>query len=564
MNSDNNFMNYSKLRINLKGITFAFVGVLFIFIVGLLLSIVIKWRGTHVPGIYYGNYFPYLYVKNEPVILVLLIISLVLLRWYVAAAAPLSWAAEEGERLSRLSARWIWLLALAVLVLAWLGDYWVLHGFPASNDEFAARFQAQIFLAGKVKAGLDSRWRDFVGALTPGFIVFDPKEFTWTSGYLPVYAGIRTIFLGLGCASLTGPCLAALSVILIYRVAQKIWPQDRFAPILAVVLLGSSSQFLITSMTSFAYPAHLCLNLAWLACYLRDDNVGLALTPWIGFFALGLHNPFIHALFVIPWLVGVVRRRNWRVTLYFALVYLAGCLVWYAWMRFTWPSTVRGEDLQVFRLPGFYQLLIQPMNLSLLFAWQSLATCILFMAAIRHREILGPWGTKLLWGCILTFGFFFFFPWDQFIGWGYRFFYGVLGNLVLVAVAGWSLMRHTLGEKKALGFLGLTTLLAVCLQLPLRCYQVESFVRPLAVSAKYIQSLPERLVIIDTDKNFLSASLVRNDPFLRNPTKVFRASGLDEEDISNLKKLGQVRILQPEALAARGLPLIPPQSEPQP
>jgi len=451
-----------------------------------------------------------------------------------------------------------------VLVFAWLGDYWVLHGFPASNDEFAPRFQAQIFLSGKIKVGLDSLWRDFAEALTPGFIVFDPEKFTWTSAYLPVYAAIRTIFLGLGCESLTGPFLGALSVILIYRVAQKIWPQDRFAPILAVVLLGSSSQFLITSMTSFAYPAHLCLNLAWLACYLREDNVGFAMTPWIGFFALGLHNPFTHALFVTPWLVGMVRKRNWKVTLYFALVYLAGCIVWYEWMRFTRPSMVRGEDLQIFQLPGFLQMLIQPMNLSLLFAWQSLAAGILFVVAIRHWASLSPWCKELLWGCILTFGFFFFFPWDQFIGWGYRFFYGVLGNLVLVAVAGWSLMRQAFGEKKALGFLVLTTLLAVCLQLPIRCYQVEGFVRPLAMSAKFIQSLPEPLVIIDTGKNFLSASLVRNNPFLHNTPKVFRAYCLDDEHISNLKKLGQVRTLKPEELAACGLVIIPPPRENQP
>jgi hypothetical protein len=262
--------------------------------------------------------------------------------------------------------------------------------------------------------------------------------------------------------------------------------------------------------------------------------------------------------------VGMVRRRSWKVTLYFALVYLAGCLVWYEWMRFTRPSMVSGEDLHIFQLPGFYQLAIQPMNLSLVFAWQSLAACILFVVAVRHRAVLGPWCTRLLWGCILTFGFFFFFPWDQFIGWGYRFFYGVLGNLVLVAVAGWSLMRQALGEKKALGFLGLTTLLAVCLQLPIRCYQVESFVRPLAASAHYIQSLPEPLVIIDTNKNYLSASLIRNDPFLRHTPKVLRAADLNGARLRNLKKLGKVRILDPAALAARGLPLIPPPGPKQP
>lgn len=564
MDGNNSLVDCPASKVEIENISISLWWLIIIFSIGLLLSIVINMNGLNKPGIYYGNYFPYLYVRNETIIFVLLIISLVYLRWYLTSSAKLSWAANAGERLSHLGARWIWMLALAVLVFTWLGVFGVMHGFAPSADEYAPRFQAQIFLAGKIKVVLDSVWREFGEALAPTFIIFDPQASTWISGYLPVYAGIRTIFLALGAESLTGPVLAALSLLLIYRVAQKIWPQDGFAPILAVVLLGSSTQFLITSMSSFAYTAHLCFNLAWLSCYLRGDRWGLAVTPWIGFFALGLHNPFTHAIFVTPLLLGLVRKRYWKVTLYFAAVYLAGCIVWYLWMRYTRPSMVSGADLQTFQLPGLYQMFIQPMNLSIVFSWQSLAASILFVAAVRQWAALSPLCKEILWGCILTFAFFFFCPWDQFIGWGYRFFYGVLGNFVLIAVAGWNRARQALGEKKCLGFLALATILALFVQLPLRCAQVESFVRPLAVADRFIQALPEPMVIINTHKNFLSASLVRNDPFLRNTPKILRALFLTEEQKQHLQKLGQVRTLKPEELAACGLVIIPPQLENQP
>ena len=126
-------------------------------------------------------------------------------------------------------------------------------------------------MAGKIKALLPPELREFGKALTPIFAIFDPQEGTWISAYLPIYAGLRTGFLALGVESLTGPVLAGLSLVLIAAVARRLWPQESLAPLVAVVLLASSTQFLITSMTSYAYPAHLCFNLAWLYFYCRGD-----------------------------------------------------------------------------------------------------------------------------------------------------------------------------------------------------------------------------------------------------------------------------------------------------
>jgi hypothetical protein len=173
--------------------------------------------------------------------------------------------------------------------------------------------------------------------------------------------------------------------------------------------------------------------------------------------------------------------------------------------------------------------------------------------ALRQWTNLSSLLRTLAWGCFLTFGFFFFFSWDQVLGWGYRFFHGVLGNLVLVAVAGWFYLKASLGIRKAWGFFLLGTALAVLVQFPLRCLQVESFIRPFARSAQYIQSLPHSFAVINPAEVWFSQLLVRNDPFLRNHPKILFALYLNEDQLAKLKTLGTVHTVKPEELANFGL-----------
>ena len=333
-----------------------------IFALGLFFSLLVWHSGLTSLNIY-ANSFHVLYVRNETGVFILLFLALWLARPYLVGNRCLSvWPSPlRGDQLARFP--WLWITVLTLVLIAWLGNYLVLHSFPLSNDEFMPRFQAQIFLAGKIKALLPLEMREFGQPLTPIFAIFDPREGTWVSSYLPIYAVIRTGFLALGVESLTGPVLAGLSLVLITAVARRLWPHESLAPFIAVVLLASSSQFLVTSMTSYAYPAHLCFNLAWLYFYCRGDRLGYLVTPWIGFLALGLHNPFIHALFVAPFLLALVWRRNWRLTLYFGLVYGAGCILWYLW--WTRLVVLKSSDMSAFQVPGLYQLIIQPMNFSM-------------------------------------------------------------------------------------------------------------------------------------------------------------------------------------------------------
>jgi hypothetical protein len=548
----------SNLKNNPDSLRLALNLAMAIFALGLGLSLLV-WRSGLSSLDLYGNSFHVLYVRNEPWVCILLFLALLLARPYLLGNRGLSvWPSPpSGEQLARFP--WLWVIIPAVVLAAWLGDSLVMHGFPLSNDEYLPRFQAQIFMAGKIKALLPPDLREFGKALTPIYAIFDPQKDTWISAYLPVYAALRTGFLALGMESLTSPVLGGLSLVLIAAVARRLWPHESLAPFIAVVLLASSTQFLVTSMTSYAYPAHLCFNLAWLYFYCRGDRLGYLVTPWIGFFALGLHNPFVHALFATPFLLALAWRRNWRLTLYFGAVYLFGCIVWYLW----WTRMVlfQGSDLNAFQFPGFYQMLIQPMNLAMLFAWQSLALTVPALVALVYWKKLAPFFKTLTLGCLLTCGFFFFFPIDQVLGWGYRFFYGVLGNLVLVAVAGWFYLKEGLGLRKAWGFVVLSTVLAVLVQFPLRCLQVESFIRPFAGSAQYIQSLPYSFVLIDPTEVWFSQLLVRNEPFLRNHPKILFTPYLNEDQLAKIKTLGTVHSVKPEELARFGLHPVKPRHD---
>ena len=60
------------------------------------------------------------------------------------------------------------------------------------------------------------------------------------------------------------------------------------------MLLASSPQFLITSMTSYAMSAYLALNLLWLWLFLRDTPRAHLAAMTVGFAACGLHQLIFH------------------------------------------------------------------------------------------------------------------------------------------------------------------------------------------------------------------------------------------------------------------------------
>ena len=209
--------------------------------------------------------------------------------------------------------------------------------------------------------------------------------------------------------------------------------------------------------------------------------------------------------------------------------------------------------MTAFRIPGSYQLLIQPMNLSMLFSWQSLALTVLAFLSFMHWRDLIPF--LRLWpeAVCSPSAFSSFFYLDQVLGWGYRFFYGVLGNLVLLAVAGWFYLKESLGLRKAWGFFVLEHGSGAIGPVPSPLPASREFYSAFCPVGPIFKSLPVSFVIIDPAETWYAQLLVRNDPFLRNHPKIMFSQYLDEKQIDSLRTMGEVHIMKPEELANTGL-----------
>jgi hypothetical protein len=501
------------------------------------------------------NVFYHLYTSSEPVHFLLLIVltflSFILVRFDCSQTGILfSWQGCNSS---------LFLIAVfGVFIVSLAGRYLVFHNFPLCMDEYLAVFQAEIFTRGQIHAVILEPWWEFAKALSPLFTRYDPDQHTWISAYLPVYSASLAGLSLLKLEGIANPLFGAMGALALAGVARNVWPASKTHQLISVLMLVTSSQFLLNSMTYYSLPAHLCLSLIWLWLYTREDRLGMLLTPWVGSLAIGLHQPIVHALFVLPFLVRLARTRRWPITLYFVMVYSLACLGWWYWMTFirTGIDPERTQQLPLssfFSLPGFLQGINQIMYVSMLVSWQSLAMTVLLLLAIKNWTSLTPLLKDLAISCALTFGFYIFFRLDQGHGWGYRYCYAVLGNLALLAAAGWRQLEISLSGSRAWNFMLFSSAVALCIQFPTRCLQVESFVRPFARSMSFLSSIEKPFVVLDDRDVWYSWDLVRNDPFLRSNPKIFFADRLTVDQSNRLARLGEIYRVRPEDLTRFGM-----------
>ncbi len=496
------------------------------------------------------NVFYVLFARHEPLGLAVVgVFSLAtsILVFRNKAETPVLAVAENGSR------HWLLaLIAVSVFASAAVGTQLVCHNYALTADENLADFQAKIFLRGKIQAEVPVQFQDAVVVLKPTFVEYFPATHLWNATYLPVYAAMRAVFQSVALQHLLNPFLAGLTIIALYGVARTIWTEKKSHALIAVGLLASSSQFLLMAMTGYAMPAHLALNTIWLWLYSRPEKRRFYLTPVLGVLALGLHQPFFHALFAAPFLFRLVLQRKWRPTVVFAGIYIAGCAIWLYWSMHFRSHFGAAAAASAFRLFNPRMAIIQPMNLGLLIGWSCLATPLLAMLGLRRLFHLPPLLQDAAFSCLLTFGFYYFFYLDQAHGWGYRYFHGVLCCLVLVAVAGWDWLSR-IAPRRAAIFVASGVAISVLVQFPLRCFQAESFVRPFARTAAVFHAIPKDLVGFDARTAWYSADLLRNDPFLENRPLIVSLYALTPAAVSVLEKAGSAQFIDEQMLAQLGM-----------
>jgi hypothetical protein len=460
-------------------------------------------------------------------------------------------------------------LALALLLAAAAGTWLVFGDFPLTRDEILADFDAGFIARGWLIAPIAAEWRPFAQALMPQFMLPVPADVGWLSAYLPGNAGLRAIgALTIG-AEWTSPILAALSVVAVYRIGRRLWPDAPDAALVCALLLASSAQLIAMAMTPYATTAHLALNLVWLWCFLRRDWKGEAGALAAGFLATGLHQLIFHPLFVAPFILQLWLDRNWRRALLYTFAYGAIGLFWIAYWQILLAGAGAGApaaeasasgisslagrvalllgafDVSAFSITGF--------NLLRFLSWQNLVLLpflVLAWPAIRRGEGIAR---PLAAGILLTVAaMLLLLPW-QGLGWGYRYVHGLIGSFALLAGYGWRSLGAT-GETRTRGFvLAAGTAASLLVIVPLHLKQAHDFVAPTRRAFAIVSRAPVDVVIVAPVADWFD-DLVRNRSDLSNRPKVMNGARLNAAQIGYLCAHYRVGIFDIHHGALAGFP----------
>jgi len=507
--------------------------------------------------------------EDVPVLAACLVITAAL------ALAPRAWLARAGA-FSRPSARvWVGLLAGVCLVAGWIGWRLVFGAYAFSLDEFLANFDAKIFASGRLMGPVPRAWQGFVPALQPMYMLPLPDD-VWASGYLPVNAALRALGRLAHAEALVNPLLSAISIVAVWGVGRRLWPERPSLALIAAALLGTSPQLIVTSMTAYAMPAHLAFNLVWLWLFLRGGKLGHAGAIATGFLATGIHQMVFHPLFVAPFVLQLWWRRRWGLATLYTLAYAGICLFWIEY----WPlaSAVSGVHPGESDSTGGAYLMDRIDDVLgnlywrdvgvfgeciLRFAtWQNLVLAPLalvgLVATIRTKGYLRP----LVLGVFLTLAAVFLATPTQTHGWGYRYLHGLLGSIALVAAWGWARLTDPLDAREraaAAGALAIASAVSLAVLTPVRAWQAWDYVRPFAAANAAVQRADADVVVIDHNSSVLfdMGTLTRNDPFLTRRPRVMGLIALTDTGLRRLCATQRVLVFNGQSAQAWGIVTVP-------
>jgi hypothetical protein len=442
-------------------------------------------------------------------------------------------------------------LAAAVLVgvAAFLGWRLAYHAYPLSMDEFFASFQASIIRQGRLFAPVPPEWRAYVPALQPAFAVSASGNMAWGGCYLPVNAAFQAVFGILGSEALAGPFWAALSIVIVFSLGRRFWPDRPDAAFVSALLLATSSQLIVIAMTPYAMSAHLALNLLWLWLLVRKNWASQLGAAAVAFAATGLHQIIFHPLFAAPFVLQLWLERRWSRAAFHTAAYGAIGLFWMSY----WPLAFSAEGLSPASASGVGATVSSSVDLFSLFdpadapgqmgenllrfvAWQN-PLCVALgiggvAAALRLRDrsmapLIAGVALMLMTATLLM-------PF-QGHGWGYRYLHGFLGSLSLLAGFAWTRFLPSDGQgRRQWAALAASVIFSLALALPLRLEQVSSFILPYARASAAIENIKADVVLVDPTGLWYGGDLIRNSPFLNRGPKVVRLSRLTGRQLQDL------------------------------
>ncbi len=468
-----------------------------------------------------------------------------LLLWFALAAILLIPVLPFESRWAPallLSRRQVAAVALVIGIIGYAGHYLLLSGYDLSRDEQMASFDAFIYAAGHLVWPLPALWQATPAPLNMLFMLPADHPVAWVSAYLPGNALLRALFAKLGDAALTGAVLNALSVLLVWGCARRLWPsdsaRDREAGVVAVLLLTLSGQMVMSGMTAFAMTSHLCCNLLWLWLFLRDRRGSDLAALVVGFVGTGLHQPLFHPLFVAPFLFLLLLDRRWGRLALFAGAYAAATAFWFAWPMLTHALITPPHAVAAVGTSYWTRLTtvldenhdnsaIMAANLLHFVTWQHVLLTPLLAAgcmAARYHRMAAALACSfvlpiLVMTAILPF---------QGHGFGYRYLHGVLGNAALLGGYGWR--RLEAWHAKLRPLLVRASLAMLLVMLPTQAWATHGLYAAYAgINARIAAAHADYIIIGEHDVP-LAMDLVLNRPDLGNrPIRLYDGE-IDDTD----------------------------------
>jgi hypothetical protein len=495
--------------------------------------------------------------------------------------APPRWLARLAPALGLPARLCVFGLAGVCLVAGVVAAPLVFQSYVFSLDEVMANFDAEIFASGRLVAPVRAAWQPYTTAMQPIFMLPFGDRSYWASAYLPINAAMRALALKAGAEGLVNPLLSAVSIVAVWGVGRKLWPDQPRLALIAAALMAGSSQLIVMSMTAYAMPAHLAFNLAWLWMFLRGGRLGHAGALIVGFLACGLHQLLFHPIFVAPFVLQLWLDRRWRLAALYTAAYAAIGLFWIEYWSLALSLIGRapgaahagggwfvGQAMTVFS--GIRITNVGPMAECLVrfVTWQNPLMAPLALAATLAAERAKGHLRSLVLGVFLTLIAMLLLEPTQTHGWGYRYLHGLLGSIALLAAWSWSRMTAGLTpERQAAAAGGLVAACAVSLAVltPIRAWQTWAYVDPYARADAAILAAPADVVIVDDEDAhaFNFGTLVRNDPFLTNAPKTMALAAMDDDDIRRLcATRARILIFDGDDATRFGIDVVPGKPDP--
>ena len=460
-------------------------------------------------------------------------------------------------------------LAIAVLILLVagpIGHAFVFHNYNLSRDEQMAVFDQEIFAHGRLFWPIPVEWRPIANALNRRFMLPIGANEYWVSSYLPMHSAFRALLSLVGLADFASAIMTAVAAVALWSIARRLWPQSSHTVILSLVLLVTSSQVLITSMTAYSMSMHLALNLVWLLLFLKDTRRSHLLAVLIAFIATGIHQPLFHPLFAMPFVALLAFQGRWRLFLFYFVAYSLIGVFWSAWpwwitahgvgpvlpiscghiANCASPPSFFGRLLGAFTTFDAEHLWLTSANLVRFVCWQHplLLPLAVFggISCWRAEPLVKALSISFLLPIIVMA---IILPW-QGHGWGYRYLHPVLGNAILLACFGFHRLEISgLSMRRPLA---LTTVAAI-LFIPVHAAMASRVTAPFVQLHNDLAATRAGVVIVDTDHVPYGQDTVINRYNLSNRPILLIASLLTPQDLPAICKRSSVAFFDGPRLA---------------